>query len=141
MVWRWLIWLIFGILWTWALLYPDPEGLVRALFLADAEDANEVEPFRRELFHAIISGTFSKTLHVLAYTVFTVLSGWVKVPWRFRGWLLVFLSLHAFGTEFLQSFTATRHPSLRDAGLDHLGIVLGLGLAYRWWMAGRKITS
>jgi hypothetical protein len=53
-----------------------------------------------------------------------------------RGWLLCVLivSVHGFGTEFVQTFTG-RHGCWFDVGIDHIGIVIGLligGLGYRY---------
>ena len=47
--------------------------------------------------------------------------------------LLAFLSLHAFGTEFLQQFVPERGPSLVDVGIDHVGLAIGLAASWRWW--------
>lgn len=77
---------------------------------------------------------FSKSLHVISYALLAILSGWLRVPWRSRWLLLVFISAHGFGTELLQNFVVSRHASLRDVALDHLGAVLGLGVSWKWWL-------
>jgi VanZ family protein len=41
------------------------------------------------------------------------------------------LSLHAVATEALQNLVPTRSGSLRDVGLDHLGILIGAAVS-RW---------
>ncbi len=114
---RGLIWSIYTATWTTALLTPQP---VR---VADAVLGNE---------HA---GYAAKTLHVSAYAVLTILTGWLNAPLRWRGLLVVFLSAHALGTEFFQAYVPTRYPSWADVGWDHLGIVLGLILSWAWWTA------
>jgi hypothetical protein len=82
---------------------------------------------------------FGKSVHVAAYAVFTILSGWLRLPFRYRWFLLLFLSLHAFATEYIQNFVhgdfdwQARHPSFRDVGLDHLGIAIGVLCTWPWW--------
>jgi hypothetical protein len=134
MFWRWLIWLVFVVAWTWALLLPDPGDLARALILPGTALGDEKESFQQRLLLIIQSEAFSKILHVAAYMVLTILSGWLAKSGIPRWLLLVFLLAHAVATEWLQGFTLTRHPSLRDVGLDYLGIALGLVLAWKWWL-------
>ena len=94
-------------------------------------------PVPRESAATILGGQqgvtiFGKTLHVLAYIFLTVLGGslpWQRLP---RLVLLVVLFGHAAATEYLQQFFE-RGSSLRDVGLDSLGIVLGLFSGWRWW--------
>ena len=43
---------------------------------------------------------------------------------------LVLLSGHGFLTEFIQTFVPKRTGQLSDVGLDHLGILLGLSVAW-----------
>jgi VanZ family protein len=101
--------------WTIALLTTEPVHVAEAVL---------AKPM---LFPA------SKFLHVSAYALLAVLSGWLQVSFRFRWLLLVFLSLHAVGTEYFQQFVPERFPSLRDVGIDHIGIVLGLAVSWKWW--------
>jgi VanZ family protein len=117
--WRWLVWIAFVLLWTTALLTTFPITVRDALLPEDAG------------FPA------GKTLHVVAYAIFTVLSGWVGVPGRRRWLLLAFVSFHAFATEFFQQFVE-RTPSWADVGLDHVGLVIGLALSWRWWRIGER---
>jgi VanZ family protein len=107
---------------------PSPDRIARAVLaylLPGAERANDL-------------GThlwwFSKSLHVIAYALLAILSGWLRVPWRFRWLLLVFIFAHGVCTELLQTLVVSRHASLRDVALDHLGAVLGLGLSWKWWL-------
>lgn len=111
---RWLVWTAYASLWTAALLTTFPINVRDAVVPA----------------HYTFSA--SKVLHVSAYAVFAVLTGWLALgrPWRWA--LLGLLSLHAWGTEFVQQFVG-RTSSLRDVGLDHLGIVLGLVLSWKLW--------
>jgi VanZ family protein len=80
-----------------------------------------------------------KLAHVGAYAVLAVLSAWLPVGRRVRWLLFLFLSLHAVATEFLQQFVPERSPSWRDIGLDHLGLLLGMAVA--WYWERRRITS
>lgn len=117
-VWRWLVWILYVLAWTKALLTPIPAPATEVL-----------GP------HPLLAFLFNKSLHVAAYLVLSILSAWLHVPRRWRWLLLVFMSLHAVGTEYGQQFVATRHPSWRDVGLDHLGICLGVALSSKWWRA------
>jgi VanZ family protein len=112
---RWLLWGTYVTAWTTALLTPQP---------VDVADA--VLPTATSFF-------FAKSLHVGAYAMLTVLSGWLPLPARFRWLALVFVSVHAWGTEFLQGFVPARYPSLLDVGFDHLGILVGVAVTWRWW--------
>ena len=114
--WRWLLWTVFLIVWTTALLTTEPVHIARAVLAPPA-----------------ILPT-AKLLHVSAYAFLAVLSGWLFVPARWRWVLLLFMCLHAFGTEFFQQFVPERGPSLRDVGIDHIGIAIGLALSSRWWL-------
>jgi VanZ family protein len=71
---------------------------------------------------------------VTAYATFAILSGWLFLPGRWRWLMLAFISLHAFGTEFLQRYVPERGPSLWDVGIDHIGIAIGLVLSSKWWL-------
>jgi VanZ family protein len=117
---RWLAWCVVLVAWTIALLTTEPVHVAEAVLAP------------RMLFPA------SKFLHVSAYALLAVLSGWLQVSFRFRWLLLVFLSLHAAGTEYLQQFVPERVPSLRDVGIDHVGIVLGLAVSWKWWWNARE---
>jgi len=75
----------------------------------------------------------AKALHITAYAVLAGLSGWLRVPCRFRWILLFVLMAHATATELLQLHVEGRTGDLRDVGLDHLGIGLGLLLTWKWW--------
>src|SRR6516225_634347 len=114
MRWRWSIWFLCVVAWTWALLLPNPGELARVLIAPGAVNGEAKESFRLQLLSIVQSELFSKILHVTAYAALTVLSGWVGRSRRQHCWLLVFLSLHAFGTELSQGLIPTRHPSLRD---------------------------
>ena len=67
---RWLVWTAYGSLWTAALLTTFP---------IEVRDAVVPAPYT---FSA------SKVLHVSAYAVFAVLTGWLALgrPWRWRCW-------------------------------------------------------
>ncbi len=117
-IWRWLILLAYTVAWTIALLAPVP----------DAEDLPFGEDF---ITHKVL---FSKTVHVSAYAVFTVLVGWQRVPLGWRPLLLFMLMLHGAGTEWLQEILgAGRTGLLSDVLFNHLGIGIGLFISWKWW--------
>lgn len=111
----WLAWLLYVLAWSRGLLMEQPI------------DPGDNERLRLGLF------LFSKSVHVGAYAVLAVLSGLLDVPRPYRWLLLVFMCAHAVGTEYGQQFFKTRHPSLYDVGLDHLGILIGVALTWKWW--------
>jgi VanZ family protein len=114
--WRGAIWLAFVLLWTTGLLMPMTQETTKYLPWVAA--------------HKVVIG---KSLHVLSYALLAILSGWLRVPCRFR-WILLFLIMaHATATELLQRFIEGRTGTLVDVGLDHLGIALGLLVTWRWW--------
>jgi hypothetical protein len=113
---RELIWLVYFVAWTCALLMPMPQNSMGAWeWVAD---------------HKYV---IAKTLHVLAYALLAVLSGALRVPCRFRWILLFVIMVHAPVTELLQLHVEGRTGALSDVGLDHLGIALGLLLTWKWW--------
>ncbi len=114
---RWLVWFVFVAVWTTALLSPQPVELARHILPEDS------------LFPSF------KSAHLACYAIMAVLSGWVRVPPGWRWWLLLFLSAHAFGTEFLQQFVPGRTASLVDVLIDHIGSLIGLALSRRWWLS------
>lgn len=112
-VWRRVAWWLCVLVWTAGLLTTMPAHV------------------NRSLFPAPLGFSVSKTVHVTAYAFLCALIPFLGT----RGWaLLGFLSFHACATEFLQQWVPERSGSLRDVGLDHLGIVLGLMLSWRWWL-------
>lgn len=111
--WRWLIWGVFVAAWTYALLAPIPD-LPEDTLIAE---------------HHFVIG---KSIHVAVYTFWTLLSAWLRAPARSRWLLLAFISFHAMATEYLQQFVE-RGSSLRDVGLDHIGLLLGVALSWKWW--------
>lgn len=76
---------------------------------------------------------FSKTVHVLAYAGFAILSGGLRLPRPQRWGLILIMSLHALGTEYGQTFLESRHPSWQDVGFDHIGMMLGIAISWKWW--------
>lgn len=114
------IFFTFLALWTIALLVPIP-----------TQTASQVLGGASGMF------LFAKTLHVSAYAFLTLLGGSMVLTRQQRWLILAILSFHAFASEFLQQFTS-RTPSWKDVGLDHIGILIGLALGWRWW---RGLTS
>jgi VanZ family protein len=113
----WTVWVLYFAAWSTALLTPHPVRVAEAVL-----------PVGTRFLSA-------KTLHVAAYLVLTILTGAIgtRRPWRWA--LLALLSAHAMGTEYFQQFVPTREGSWRDVGLDHIGICLGVLLAWKWWFA------
>ncbi len=112
---RWLTWTVYAIAWSTALLTPQPVDVAQAVLPTTMEYVT------------------AKVLHISAYAVFAMLSAWLPVTPRYRWLLVLFVSMHAFGTECFQAFVPQRYPSLRDVGFDHVGILLGLAFTWRWW--------
>jgi VanZ family protein len=121
---RWLVWLAFLVLWTTALLVPVPTG---------PWDLEPVHVFEVELKLLI-----AKTVHVSAYALFTILTGWLQVPARLWWLLLFFVTVHGTATELLQLLTPSRTGQLLDVGFDNLGVALGLLLSWKWWSANNS---
>src|SRR6516162_7025567 len=75
----------------------------------------------------------AKILHFCVYAFLTVWLSWLPSrPWRWG--LLVVLSLHACGTEILQQFVPERTGTVRDAILDHVGMLVGMALTWKRWL-------
>src|SRR5262249_24920273 len=114
---RWLMWLVVLLVWTWAVLLPNPDAWARAFLLRDGPDTEAEPSWRGHLFIVVQSFLFSKTLHVTAYAVLTILSAFLRLASPHCWLMLAFMSLHGMGTEFVQSFEPMRHASWRDVGL------------------------
>ena len=118
---RWGIWTLFVIAWTVALEAPVP--------IAEPQpDAITEMTFRR---------FFAKSVHVVVYAVFTVLSAWPRLPIRYRWLMMIFLMLHAIVTEVLQYLLhdwCGRGGNVWDVALDWVGILAGFLIAWKWWM-------
>jgi VanZ family protein len=113
-----LILLAYTIAWTTALVVPVPNA--------------EELPFGEELFtHRVL---FAKSVHVSAYALFAILVGWLQWPQCWRPLLMCGLMLHGAGSEWIQeNLTSTRSGSLSDVLFDHLGILVGLCISWKWW--------
>jgi VanZ family protein len=114
--WRWLIWVVYVASWTMALLMPVPQTNW-------AVEGVEID----------LRYLFAKSVHVSAYAVLAGLSGWLRLPYRYRWLLLFFVMAHGTVTELLQLLTSHRSGALEDVGFDHLGVAIGLLLTWRWW--------
>src|SRR5437870_8925646 len=88
--WRWAIWVGFLLLWSTALVVPDPIGFLRR----NAPEGLELNDWTTFLM--------AKTLHVTAYACAAILTGWLRVPSPWRWALLAFWFLHADATEVAQ---------------------------------------
>jgi VanZ family protein len=112
----WFIWLLCLCLWTLALLTSFPVQVKDAVLPPQAG------------YHA------SKLLHVCAYAFLAGFAAWLLPDQLLRFLPILVLSVHAFGTEYLQQFVALRTGSLTDVGFNHVGLVLGLMLTWwKWW--------
>ena len=109
----WVVWLLCLGVWTVALLTTFPVQVKDAVLSPEA------------------GYPASKILHITAYAFLATLAGWLLPENNARFLPVVFLSFHAFGTEFLQQFVDSRTGCLTDVGFNHLGIALGLLLT--WW--------
>jgi VanZ family protein len=119
--WRWLAWGIYVLLLTTALVLP---------MTAVGNWPVTISPSRKFLL--------AKTGHVCAYALMTILSGWLRIPIRFRLPLLFFLMAHAAVTEWIQLNLSNRTGTLDDVVLDHLGIAAGLVLSWKWWSKNQE---
>ncbi len=119
--WRWCIWGLYVVAWTTALIAPVPET-----------------PGLNNVGFGDISLRFlvSKAVHVSAYALLTVLTGWLQLAPPRRLWLLFLLMAHATATELIQEQLVYRSGLLSDVVIDQIGIALGLLAAWRWWCAG-----
>lgn len=112
---RWIIWVLFLVSWSFALLRPIPEPLVRT-----------TEQF-------VSRQVIGKTLHVCAYACLAILTGWLRAPLRFRPLLMLFIMAHGTLTELGQSLVPGRVGALLDVGIDNAGVLLGVLLSWKWW--------
>ena len=110
------VWLAYLVLWTAALTTPQPAQASAATLPADAQ------------YPA------AKSLHIAAYALLSALTAWQRfLTPRWRPLLLLALSSHAVLTEVIQLYVPHRHGCWEDVALDHIGLYLGVVLAWRWW--------
>ncbi len=114
---RWAVWSIYVGLLSLALLTPHPTAVAESLIESQEE--------------RFLVG---KALHAAMFTGLALLSGWLGLRGRYRWLLAYFLSLYAFGTEFLQQFVPTRTGNLQDVAINHLGLMIGILLCWRCWL-------
>jgi hypothetical protein len=122
--WRWLIWTVFLIAWTIALLFP----------IQPRTGAAQIDEAIRPYRYAV-----AKTVHVSAYAVLTILTGWLRVAVRYRFLFVFLLMVHGTVTEMGQHAMAEmgrseRHGDLYDVGYDNLGVLLGLLASWKFWV-------
>jgi hypothetical protein len=114
---RWLVWLVYCTCWTTALIMPVPShGSWHIRGFGDID----------------MRFVFAKAVHVSAYAIFAVLTGWLRVSLPTRLVLLFVLMAHTALTEVIQDQVG-RSGSEYDVALDQIGIGLGLILSWRWW--------
>lgn len=117
--WLWAIWLVLLSIWTLALVTTYP-----------AQIKQQVLP-REASFPA------SKMLHVSAYAFLAGFAAFLPSRGGWRWLPLVVLSLHGFGTEYWQTFVPMRYGCWSDVAIDHVGILLGSLLTWKWWLPSR----
>jgi hypothetical protein len=113
---------VYVTVWTVALLYPIPPP-------EPHDGIDEVLTVRKVV---------AKTLHMSAYAVMALLTGWLKVPARYRWLLVFFLMAHATATEVAQRMLTDLHwvertGRLSDVALDNVGVLAGLLAGWKWW--------
>jgi VanZ family protein len=118
---RGLIWLVYTVSWSTALLVPMPPAPIEAL--RDPE----------------VEFTVAKGLHVLAYALLTLLTLSLRLDGAWRWVLLAFPFAHGVATESLQWYFAAlgRHGCIEDVIRDWVGVALGLALWFGWPLSGR----
>jgi VanZ family protein len=119
----WLIWLLCAGLWSVALLTSFPVQVKDAVLSPQAG------------YHA------SKLLHVSAYAFLGGFAAWLLPGHAMRFVPILFLSFHAFGTEYLQQFVALRTGSITDVGFNHLGLIVGLAVTWWKWLPNRFLAT
>jgi VanZ family protein len=112
---RRVVWLVYSLAWTAALVTPQPVEASKATLPEEAQF------------------TVGKTLHVCAYALLCALTGWQRFPQRWRPVALLALSAHAALTEVIQTYVPQRHGCWQDVALNHVGLYLGVVAAWRWW--------
>ncbi len=117
---RWIIWSGYVLLWTTLLVIPIPDYV-------------EWSPLDPEI---VTKKVLAKTGHICAYALMTILTAWLRKGPRTRLGMLFFLMAHAAGTEWVQLNVAGRSGTLNDVVLNHLGILAGLMLSWKWWTEG-----
>jgi hypothetical protein len=121
---RLVIWLLYALGWTIALLAPSPFP----------ETASEIGPVP-----SLLAG---KALHLTAYALFALLTAWVSFPRSWRWPVLGFLLAHALLTEYLQFVLqdwTQRTGNWRDASINVGGILLGVLVTWNWWRVERNV--
>ncbi len=110
---RWVFWLVCLVIWTVLLLTSGPAH------------------FATENIKPHTNLPISKFLHVGMYAFLAAFAS--TLNFRPRWMLLVVLSLHGVLTEVLQLFVPDRTGSWEDVVIDHVGIALGVVVAWAWW--------
>jgi VanZ family protein len=102
-----LVFLLFLVAWTCALWSPVPHESARDTLGSD--------------WHVFL---FAKGLHVSAYAFLTILGGTIRKFGTRWPWVLPALVAHGALIELIQPYVG-RFGSLRDVGLDTLGVAIG----------------
>ena len=102
-----------------------------------------LEPERLALYAQAINGLVRKLAHVTEYFLLPVSVALPLYVYRLRGFWLVlaaglFCVCFAGLDEYHQSFISGRSPSLRDVGIDSIGVFIGIYTTRILGFIGRK---
>ncbi len=124
--WKWGVWLAFSLYWTWLLVSPTPQP----------EDLPLGEYIQQQRF------LFNKSIHVGVYALWTLASGFLPLPVRYRWLLAAFIMGHGTLTECLQYSLrewSHREGQLIDVAFDHVGVFVGLILGWKIWSRSDRV--
>ena len=103
----------------------------------------DLDPARLAAYAQAIHGLVRKLAHVTEYFLLAVCVALPLYVYRLRGFWLVlaaglFCICFAGLDEYHQSFISGRSPSLRDVGIDSIGIFAGIYFTRIFGFLGRK---
>ncbi len=124
---RWAVWLGGLAAYTYLLLVPE----------------EWLPPWLRSRVTVSLSGGFTvgKLGHSLGHGVLAALIFWLPLRGPGRWACLAVLSLHAFVTEYIQTFVPGRHGQWIDVGIDHVGLAWGTLLGGLCDWCGRALRA
>ena len=115
----------------------------KLLMAADRILELDLDPARLAAYAQAIHGLVRKLAHVTEYFLLAVCVALPLYVYRLRGFWLVlaaglFCICFAGLDEYHQSFISGRSPSLRDVGIDSIGIFAGIYFTRIFGFLGRK---
>jgi VanZ family protein len=137
----WFLWLVFLVVWTVALLRPEP------VTIQDVAVPSSLRYFLAKGFHVGTYGILAVWGGYLVYVATSVSLGAIRagntngadIGYKPIGFLGLLLLCHGALGEFLQTFTSKRHGSIFDVLWDGLGVILGF-LAL-WIYLSSRVSS